>query len=80
MYGAAVWVYRMKLSTYAEVLLRAQRLMLLTIWRGYRTESEEALHVVTGVLIIEGNGTKIPLLDHEKLNEWGTRNKGHILI
>ena len=43
LYGAAVWAHKMSLSTYAEILLRAQRLMLLTICRGYRTVSKLSL-------------------------------------
>lgn len=53
LYGAAVWAHRMSLSTYTDVLLRAQRLMLLTVCRGYRTVPREALQVLTGVLLID---------------------------
>ena len=53
LYGAAVWAHRMSLSTYAEILLRSERLMLLTICRGYRTVSKDALNVLTGVLPID---------------------------
>ena len=34
LYGGAVWAPRMSLSTYADILLRAQRLMLLTVSKG----------------------------------------------
>lgn len=37
LYGAAVWIHRMTLATYANSLLRAQRMMLLTVCKGYRT-------------------------------------------
>lgn len=50
LYGAAVWAHKISLSTYAEISLRSQRLMLLTVCRGYRTVSRDALQVLAGVL------------------------------
>lgn len=48
LYGAAAWAHKMELSTYAKVLVRAQRLMLIMIFKGYRTLSADALQVVAG--------------------------------
>lgn len=53
LYGAAVWAHRLSVESYAKVLLRAQRTMLLTICKGYRTLSLEATQVITGILPID---------------------------
>ena len=90
LYGAAVWAHKMSRSTYAEILLRSQRLMLLTICRGYRTVSKDALQVLTGILPIDilarqRNGrNRAKQIKGESLNisqdRWNDSEKGRALF
>jgi hypothetical protein len=53
LFGAPVWAEKMRLGKYADILLRAQRMMLLTVCKGYRTVSRDALQVLAGVMPID---------------------------
>ena len=53
LYGAPVWADKMHYGrNHADILLRAQRTMVLTVCKGYRTISRDALPVLAGVMPI----------------------------
>lgn len=49
LYGAPIWKKVMQVKTYKNMLLSAQRTMLLRVASAYRTIATEALCVITGV-------------------------------
>ena len=86
LYGAPVWAEKMK-QTYADILLRAHRTMLLAVTKGYRTVSREALTVLAGVMPIDlkalereqlynirvGRGGNRVLVRREAIRKWQVR-------
>lgn len=50
LYGAPVWAHRLNYTTYAATVNRAQRAMLLTVCRGYRTVATDTLPVIAAIL------------------------------
>lgn len=53
LYGAVAWAHRLENVTYAATLIRAQRMMLLMICKGYRTLSVDALQTMAGIIPID---------------------------
>jgi len=49
LYGAPVWSKAMTLETYKAKLIRVQRIINIKIAKAYRTVSNEALCVLTGL-------------------------------
>ena len=72
LYGATVWAEKMRL-TYADILLRAQRTMLLAVTKGYRTVSREALTVLAGVMPIDLKALEREQLYNIRVGRGGNR-------
>lgn len=53
LYGASVWAHRTELVHYRRIPLSVQRLILLTVIRGYRTISGDAVCVIAGIKPID---------------------------
>ncbi|KAJ3639073.1 hypothetical protein Zmor_004372 [Zophobas morio] len=68
LYGAEAWIDGYRIQKYRQMLLGAQRNMLLRVCCAYRTVSGEALCVLAGV-------PPLDLLAEERLREW-KRRKG----
>jgi len=49
LYGASVWIKAMRLERYKSKLIRVQRLINIKIAKAYRTVSNEALCILTGM-------------------------------
>jgi uncharacterized protein YvpB len=85
LYGAPVWAEILKKSSYSKEVTRVQRLINIKIEKAYRTVSNEALCIITGLThihikiqetaephkIIRGNRYKNLPIDHDKLpRQW----------
>ena len=49
LYGAPVWINGIKKACYKQKIIRVQRLMNIKIAKAYRTVSNEALCLITGL-------------------------------
>jgi hypothetical protein len=53
LYGAPIWVNAIKKASYKQKIIRVQRLINLRIAKAYRTVSNEALCMITGITPID---------------------------
>jgi len=60
LYGAPVWKGALEITCYKAKLIRVQRLINIRIAKAYRTVSNEALCVITGLIQIENRNLKLP--------------------
>jgi hypothetical protein len=85
LYGAPVWAETIEKTTHRKKLTRVQRLINIKIAKAYRTVSNEALCIITGLTpihikiketlelykIVRGNRHKNLQIDHDKLpKQW----------
>jgi ribonuclease HI len=70
-YGAPVWINALAKASYKTKLIRIQRLMNIRIAKSYRTVSNEALCVITGLIPID-----IKIEETAQLLQITKRNKG----
>ena len=83
--GAPVWAETIEKTSYRKKLIRVQRLINIRTAKAYRTVSNDALCIITGIIpihikiketaelykIVRGNRHKNLQIDHDKLpKEW----------
>lgn len=73
LYGAAAWAHRMKYKTYAAKLNRAQRAMLITVCRSYRTVATDALPVLAAIMPADLTAQMRKELYWDKRNDTNTK-------